>query len=118
MSRIIKFRFYSKILNKFVIPNNDIFVGTFKDPDMAVMQFTGLTDRDSKEIYEGDILAYDEHYSGDYKHTPWKLPVVFSEGAFDLESDGERWAESLAYLTLNNLCEVIGNIYENKDLLQ
>lgn len=81
-------------------------------------EYTGLKDRHGVEIYEGDIVAYYEHYTGDYKHKANHLPVVFVEGRFDLDSTKKVSAEDLAYLALNNLCEVIGTICENPELLK
>jgi uncharacterized phage protein (TIGR01671 family) len=78
----------------------------------SVGQWTGLYDRNNKKIFEGDIVAYDEHYGGDHRIKAGKLTVVFEEGGFDLECTNGYWVESLAYLVLNNCCEVIGNIKE------
>lgn len=79
----------------------------------SVGQWTGMYDRKQKKIYENDLVAYDDHYSGDYLHHPGTLPVKFEEGGFDLASTDSVWAESLAYLVINNLCEVVGNEWEN-----
>jgi hypothetical protein len=106
MSREIKFRFWSKILNHFVIPDDSIFAGGLKDPNMAVMQFTGLKDRKGVEIYEGDLLkmAIDTR-SEDVR------AVEYDEGGFWLgDKPGYEWP--LAFI------EVIGNIYENPELIE
>jgi uncharacterized phage protein (TIGR01671 family) len=83
----------------------------------TVGQFTSLLDKHKKEIYENDIVAYDEHYNGDYRQIAWELPVVFEEGAFDLQDTNDRWPESLASLVANDYCEVIGNTTDNPELL-
>jgi uncharacterized phage protein (TIGR01671 family) len=75
-------------------------------------QWTGLYDRNNKKIFEGDIVAYDEHYSGDHRIKAGKLTVIFDEGGFDLDYSNGYMVESLAHLVLNNYCEVVGNIKE------
>lgn len=73
---------------------------------IVLMQFTGLKDKNGKEIYEGDIVNY--LYSGDEKlmvewyDYEWLLATKEKKIISDFD-----WKE----------CEVIGNIYENPELL-
>jgi len=87
----------------------------FIDPD-TVGQFTGLKDKNGCEIYEGDIIrCIDDEidigyvvYSEDYA----KFIVVYSDVSgnwFDFEGTS---AEMLCFSS-----EVIGNVYDNKELL-
>lgn len=88
------------------------------------MQYTGLKDKNSKEIYEGDIVLqthphpddkddvalvkYGEHISADPHHYGgWTIGFYAGdpEAAFSL-------------LEKENRFEVIGNIYENPELIQ
>ena len=73
-----------------------------------VMQFTGLHDSDEREIYEGDILNSKIGY----------VYVVFNLGSFSVAyPDGT--ATSLYYFLFNQYRHtVIGNIYENPELLE
>ena len=87
-----------------------------------IMQYTGLKDKNGVEIYEGDIVR---KLSGDYKLGK----VVFEFGMFCFESIGcGIYAGSDAFLYIhslhykeynsNNNYEVIGNIYENPEILE
>ncbi len=77
-----------------------------------LMQYTGLKDKNGKEIYEGDIIR-ETHSSA---HIPrWFVGVVEwcdGVGAWSWEH-GEDWG-----MIYSHGVEVIGNIYENPDLLK
>ena len=82
-----------------------------------LMQYTGLKDKNGVEIYEGDIVEYDGHT---------RAKVIFKSGCF-IGYDGYATSSDEAYLLLEAdstpfngdefELEVIGNIYENPDLL-
>ena len=78
--------------------------------DIVLMQYTGLKDKNSKEIYEGDIVKM-SHGS--------LSKVYFSGGSFQVDVGGALIGLRLDYLGRykNKFIEVIGNIYENPDLV-
>ena len=89
----------------------------------SVSQYTGLKDKNGKEIYEGDIVLLHNEFAD------WIGSVIFDEGAFKL-SINHSWGNSIRHFsktdvfedmgartTLNNTYEIIGNIYENPELL-
>lgn len=99
---------------------------------LKVMQYTGLKDKNGKEIYEGDILSYGKFALNDtekYGIRCWeKLPDGVNESdistvleSFEVEFTPEGLM-SLKSCIENNPdvvgVEVIGNIYENKELLE
>ena len=85
--------------------------------DNVLMQFTGLYDKNGKEIYEGDIVTYKRsvgNWTGKFMTTTHK--VIFTEeiNAFVMEYGS-------SYIKLRKHWgyeyEVIGNIFENPELL-
>lgn len=95
---------------------------------LVLMQYTGLEDKNGLEVYEGDILRW-PNYHGDPK--PCKncghvehdkdliCQVVYKNGA--PHHDGNEWADDrLAQFEGDDVLEVevIGNIYENPELLK
>lgn len=85
----------------------------------AIMQFTGLLDKNGKEIYEGDIL---QPYAYRNKMKLLILTVVYKEGMFTLTRKGSSgWplCKSLKEADkANNSYQIIGNIYDNPELLE
>ena len=86
-------------------------IATMEEVDpKTVGQYTGLKDRDGQDIYEGDILIDEEN----------GLNVVrWGDGQYLLEvllDDGDYYTEWLS--EYNEMCRVIGNVYENPELLK
>ena len=82
-----------------------------KDDSLILMQFTGLLDKNSVEIYEGDIVKAPDGV--------WEVQIRDLEDGVCLINDAKETG-SLDYIdgeySLTE-CEVIGNIYENPELL-
>jgi hypothetical protein len=85
----------------------------------TVMQFTGLKDKNGKEIYEGDVV-YREILSSDDPALPGRYresgSIECSWGVYRVKL-GEEWAILSVDVSAMSL-EVIGNIYENPELLK
>lgn len=84
--------------------------------DFVIMQFTGLKDKNSKEIYEGDVLKVPDWYDlpENTSMTYNNQEVSFADCSFSL--GGTSMHEDYEYISEE--CEVIGNIYENPELLK
>ena len=67
----------------------------------TVGQYTGLKDKDGKEIYEGDVVRWGILLKGE--------EVFFEEGGFTIKAVDDPYWEG---------CEVIGNVHQNPELLE
>lgn len=95
-----------------------LMVGGYPVEDNTVGQFTGLLDKNGKEIYEGDILSVcngsinrvpwmDKPYSVEYKiNKGFIMPMFLWNEYGDDCSNTTHW------------CEVIGNKFDNPELLE
>jgi len=79
--------------------------------------FTGLHDRNGKEIWEGDIVSIKSNYQTD-EPIDARARVYFGDGAFRLDFHSMILTHDLLNNIHSNwLIEAIGNIYENTSLL-
>ena len=94
--------------------------------DMALLQSTGLKDDDGKEIWEGDILEITEIWEEDlldeWKEEPitFRTVVEYKEGGFVVNTpSAERFLYNILHdYEFTTKIKVIGNIYENPELLE
>ncbi len=88
----------------------------------TVGQYTGLTDKNDKKIFEGDIvhLYVGEHSISRYKGIDYNALVIFRDGGFcAIDGTEEDYAlRRYNFVSQNLYCEVIGNIHDNPELLK
>lgn len=134
--RDIKFRVWNDIDKKMVdwstlklLPTLIVSSAYNKQKHYKLMQYTGLKDKSGIEIYEGDIvkaftvfgMTYD--YSFEDDNDPNNIyEILFDDGCFQFKntkqwSDGSNDWRSIENVELFKV-EVIGNIYENPELLK
>ena len=144
--REIKFRLWDGTNCKFyqgnfAVHKNGNTINTYamiqSDKDV-LMQYTGLKDKNGKEIYEGDILSYPERSNVSHNQSKPNFPGWYGVVEFiaeDKEAPGDWitkeggiipgaelsthkcgfFVGGLIYIW--SVCEIIGNIYENPELL-
>lgn len=100
----------------------EIICDSLESEDPHLMQNTGLKDKNDKEIYEGDIVTVDEMPASPHEKN-YTCEVVFDDGCFGVESDKFKMSlDAFVYQYPDNgykplRIEVVGNIYNNPELL-
>ena len=128
--REIKFRAWDKIhkemstwsslydnpnLWEYILSHNEQFENWIGD--IVLMQYTGLKDKNGTEIYEGDILLFNNSHNGMNKK--WKCVVKYRGGSFVCEYPVDGVYNHFDSWNVPKVTwEVIGNIYENPELLE
>ena len=93
---------------KYFIKPFNFLTGKLVVPE-TVGQYTGSKDKNNKEIYEGDIVRYSDGYTA---------VIVWKDTGFGLEFIEEvESPQTWYYLPNGNILEILGNIYENPELI-
>ena len=130
MSREIKFRAWDNQENKWFKPTFEAYSGSLEElllsmsgrltirtldgvadestfPDrFELVQFTGLLDKNGVDIYEGDLLSFGRDV----------IEILWWDAGFHVQIVGHKLPMGKMF-EIHQRGEVIGNIYENPDLL-
>lgn len=135
MNDRFKFRFF-ETYNNTMLGCKDYDFNEILESGKLVMQCTGLKDKNGKLIYEGDIVRFEETYEcacftnikevlfkivwSDYSFKAKQIKIIQGNKSYEFPLTLSKLLEIEPYTehqTTINL-EIIGNIYENKELLE
>lgn len=101
----IKVRVWHKKLNEYVKPSRYLVIDEFGElfnDECVIEQFTGLKDKNGKDIYEGDLLRWE------FFVKPVKVYFDDKLAQFNSVGTAHGWRDY----------EIIGNIHENPELME
>jgi uncharacterized phage protein (TIGR01671 family) len=131
MNRPIKFRVWDSNHKKMTYPDTPVYSffwnpyekhleirngveDTFTEKTHVPLQFTGLQDAKEKDIYEGDIVSFRRLFEEQRIIKKLTSTVRYNEGKFGFDLIGFN---GMFYDLSDDNVEVIGNIFENPELL-
>ena len=120
----MKYRLWCKDKNEWekdswvILPNGNLMwveygnlVGGVYMKNHILVRSTGFKDIERKEIYEGDIIRYWDNFDERYK-----LAIIkFDKGSLIMTNDRINW--HIGVTNKDDKIKIVGNIYENKDLI-
>lgn len=99
--------------------NDKSLEGEFLVDENTICQYTGLTDKNGKKIFEGDIVRCSSGIYGEVKFGLYTASFSFSDknqGFYVEFPEDSLYRKGLGYW--RNAVAVVGNIYDNPELLE
>ena len=135
MSREHKYRVYIPDTNKFVyfgINDFDYSDRYLDDDKYPIQQYTGLTDKNNIEVYDGDIVKINRCYTRPFVNEKQQIDYKFIEGEVEVGKvlwgwNTQKYLVSYEHIRYDDIedfdkpshrVEVIGNIFEHSELLK
>jgi uncharacterized phage protein (TIGR01671 family) len=132
MNREIKFRVWDNSKKSWITEWNDfvplwrleslkerkihVLSGNGECAGYTIQQFTGLKDKNSKEIYEGDIVTFKQP---EFKQIQQKEKIFIETVIFNKDNVSFELTDiSPFHISYMDMYEIIGNIFENSELLK
>lgn len=97
--------------------------GTFGFDEVEFIRSTGVKDKNDKEIFEGDLITETGVFNSTVKYGSWvyeeDFGAVYESTGFYIDNsyDGTIWYEPFRYNDVQSHFEVVGNIYEHKNMI-
>jgi len=110
MQRVIKFRVWDSVYLNWKNPEDYTYTELFLDDKYIVQQFTGMIDEDGKDIYEGDIIFCKVYYG--IENRIGIVDYFASSFIVDWRNQIDDPLDEIPDI------KVIGNIFENPELLK
>lgn len=100
-----------KTLNRF------IGIGLVMVDENTVGQYTGLPDKNGKKIFEGDIVAHFINWLGKRVNGVVRYDSKIASWVCCFAYEDKKESAFLADWVYGNACEIVGNIYDNPELI-
>ena len=125
MKREFKFRAWDKENRQMIPVDMEYATGFFYSnvDQYEIMQFTGILDKNDKEIFEGDIVKFTRNTGNWLMQSKPNLmttthEVIWNQECCNLGLKNPGNIQKLRELKGRYVYEIIGNIYENQELLK